>query len=66
MYFFYIKLLFNGHKYLPHKITKQIIFWRNIILIEKSFQKLVFSRIAGSDPEVDQDPYQNETDPKHC
>ena len=54
-----IKFMFNGHKIYPMNNTKQIIFWRNIFLMEKEVKiNLVFSR--GSDS----DPLFQETDPR--
>ena len=53
-------------------MIKQIIFWRNIFLIEKKLHFIDFRSDSEEDPnpdplfhETDPYPYQNETDPKH-
>ena len=54
-----IKILFNAHNKLAHEYKKKK--FRTKLLVEKNLYFLDFR----SDPELDPDPYQNETDSQH-
>ena len=66
IFFKNIKLLFNGHIYLPHKYNfdrkKKLVFSRFQVGSGAGYgSRSVIPRNGSENP----DPYQNETDPKH-